>query len=50
MAINDLDKVIELMDGELLDVVFVEGFHKLIAKRKDILKIITAENEEKQET
>jgi molybdopterin-guanine dinucleotide biosynthesis protein B len=44
-ALNDLDQVIELLEQEQLDMVFIEGFHKLIAKRTDIPKIITAENE-----
>jgi molybdopterin-guanine dinucleotide biosynthesis protein B len=41
----ELEKVIkELEEG--LDVIFLEGFHSLIAKRSDIFKIITAKNEE----
>jgi molybdopterin-guanine dinucleotide biosynthesis protein MobB len=39
---NDLDQIIELLERENLDIIFVEGFHSLIAKRKDIPKIITA--------
>jgi molybdopterin-guanine dinucleotide biosynthesis protein MobB len=39
---NDLDQIIELLERENLDIVFIEGFHSLIAKRKDIPKIITA--------
>ncbi len=45
-ALNDLDQVIRLLEQEQLDIIFVEGFHRLIAKRTDIPKIITAENEE----
>ncbi len=45
-ALNDLDKIIGLLEREQLDIIFIEGFHSLIAKRKDILKIITAEDED----
>jgi molybdopterin-guanine dinucleotide biosynthesis protein B len=45
-ALNDLDRVIGLLVQEQLDIIFIEGFHKLIAKRTDIPKIVTAENEE----
>lgn len=44
-ALNDLDQVIKLLTGEQLDVIFIEGFHKLIAKRTDIPKIVTALDE-----
>ncbi|MCW4010331.1 MAG: molybdopterin-guanine dinucleotide biosynthesis protein B [Candidatus Bathyarchaeota archaeon] len=44
-ALNDLDQVIALLEREQLDVVFIEGFHSLIAKRTDVPKIITAEDE-----
>lgn len=44
--LNDLDQVIELLEQEKLDIIFIEGFHKLIAKRTDIPKIITAKNED----
>lgn len=42
---NDLDQVIRLLEQEQLDIVFIEGFHNLIAKRTDIPKIITAKDE-----
>ena len=29
-----------------MDIVFIEGFHSLIAKRKDVPKIITAKDQE----
>ncbi len=45
-ALNDLDQVINLLNQEQLDIVFIEGFHSLIAKRADTPKIITAENED----
>ncbi len=45
-ALNDLDKIIRLLEKEQLDIVFIEGFHSLIAKRADIAKIVTAENED----
>jgi len=41
-----LDEVISLFDKEKLDIIFVEGFHGLVAKRKDIAKIIVAKNQE----
>jgi molybdopterin-guanine dinucleotide biosynthesis protein B len=44
-ALNDLDKVIGLLGGKQLDIIFIEGFHKLITKRTDVPKIITAKDE-----
>jgi molybdopterin-guanine dinucleotide biosynthesis protein B len=44
MALNDLDQVTALLAQEKLDIVFIEGFHSLIAKRKDVPKIITAKD------
>jgi molybdopterin-guanine dinucleotide biosynthesis protein MobB len=44
-ALNDLDGIIALLEHEKLDVVFIEGFHSLIAKRQDVPKIITAKDE-----
>jgi len=35
-----------IKDLEELDIIFLEGFHSLIAKRNDVFKIITAENDE----
>jgi molybdopterin-guanine dinucleotide biosynthesis adapter protein len=46
MALNDLDQIIALLEKEKLDVVFIEGFHSLIAKRADVPKIVTAKNQE----
>lgn len=46
MALNDLDQIIALLEQEQLDIVFIEGFHSLIAKRKDVPKIITAKDQE----
>lgn len=37
-----LDKILDLIKGEGLDIILIEGFHSLIAKRNDIYKIITA--------
>jgi len=45
MALNDLDPIIALLEKEKLDIVFIEGFHSLIAKRPDVPKIITAKDE-----
>ncbi|MGQ9719014.1 MAG: molybdopterin-guanine dinucleotide biosynthesis protein B [Nitrososphaerales archaeon] len=41
-----LDDIIKKLEGEGLDVIFLEGFHSLIAKRGDVLKIVTAKGEE----
>jgi molybdopterin-guanine dinucleotide biosynthesis protein len=40
-----LDNIINLLENERLDIVFIEGFHSLIAKRADVPKIITATDE-----
>src|SRR5208283_656954 len=45
MALNDLDQIIALLEGEKLDIVFIEGFHSLIAKRQEVPKIITAKDQ-----
>ncbi|MBX5326497.1 molybdopterin-guanine dinucleotide biosynthesis protein B [Candidatus Bathyarchaeota archaeon A05DMB-4] len=41
-----LPEILNLINKENLDVVFLEGFHSTTAKRKDIQKIITAKNED----
>lgn len=46
MALEDLDQMTTLLKDEKLDIVFVEGFHSLIAKRPDVPKIITAKDED----
>jgi molybdopterin-guanine dinucleotide biosynthesis protein MobB len=43
-ALNDLDHVIGLLEQEQLDIIFLEGFHRLIATRKDVFKIVTAKD------
>lgn len=43
-SLNDLDQIIKLLEKEKLDIIFIEGFHRLTAKRKDILKIIAAKD------
>jgi molybdopterin-guanine dinucleotide biosynthesis adapter protein len=45
MALKDLDEIIDLLKREELDIVFIEGFHSLIAKRQDVPKIITAKDQ-----
>lgn len=45
MELNDLDQIIAMLEAEKLDIVFIEGFHSLIAKRRDIPKIITAKDQ-----
>lgn len=43
---DNLEGIIDLVKGEKLDLLILEGFHSLIAKRKDIFKIITAKDKE----
>jgi molybdopterin-guanine dinucleotide biosynthesis protein B len=43
---KELDKILDLVKNENLDLLIIEGFHSLIAKRADIHKIIIGENEE----
>jgi molybdopterin-guanine dinucleotide biosynthesis protein len=44
-SLNDLDKVVKLLENEKLDIVFIEGFKGEISKRPEILKIITAKSQ-----
>ncbi len=39
---RNLDNIIGLLEDEKLDVIFIEGFHSLVTKRRDVAKIITA--------
>lgn len=41
----ELEEVIKKLE-EGLDIIFLEGFHSLIAKRSDVFKIIAAKNED----
>jgi len=43
-SLDDLDKVVKLLESEKLDVIFIEGFHSFISKRPEIPKIITAKD------
>lgn len=45
-SLHDLNRIIELLAEEQLDIIFIEGFHELVARRDDIPKIITAVDEE----
>jgi molybdopterin-guanine dinucleotide biosynthesis adapter protein len=45
MPLKNLDEITALLKSEELDIVFIEGFHSLIAKRQDVPKIITAKDE-----
>jgi molybdopterin-guanine dinucleotide biosynthesis protein MobB len=45
LALDNLDKITALLEGENLDIIFIEGFHSLIAKRQDVPKIITAKDQ-----
>ena len=43
--IQDLNRVLELLRDEELDLVFIEGFHGLIAQHPEIVKIVTAKDQ-----
>ncbi len=45
-CLNDLDNIIKLLKTEDIDVVFIEGFHSIIAKKKNVPKIIVAKDME----
>ncbi|MCK4953124.1 molybdopterin-guanine dinucleotide biosynthesis protein B [Candidatus Bathyarchaeota archaeon] len=42
----EMERIINLVKDEELDLLIIEGFHSLIAKRQDIFKIITTNDEE----
>lgn len=42
---NNLDKILNLIENEKLDLLIVEGFHSLTAQRQDIFKVITAKDD-----
>jgi molybdopterin-guanine dinucleotide biosynthesis protein B len=44
--LNSLDQVLKVIEQESLDIIFVEGFYSLIAKRADVSKIITAKDQQ----
>jgi len=44
--LTDLDQVVGLLGNEQLDIIVVEGFRGLVEKRKDVLKIVTARDED----
>ncbi len=44
--LQDIDQIIDTLKKEQVDIIFFEGYHNLIAKRSDIIKIIAAKNEE----
>ncbi len=43
-SLNDIDQVVGLLENENLDIVFLEGFHRLVARRNDIAKILVLES------
>jgi molybdopterin-guanine dinucleotide biosynthesis adapter protein len=45
LELKNLDQVIAILEKEQLDIVFIEGFHSLIAKRADVPKIVTAKDQ-----
>jgi len=42
---HNLEEILDLVKDEKLDLLIIEGFHSLAAKRRNIFKIITAKNE-----
>ena len=44
--LHNLDRIIKFLSEEGVDFVFIEGLHSLIAKKKDIFKIIVAKDPE----
>lgn len=40
-----LDALLKLLENEELDVIVLEGFHRKVSERHDILKIVTAKDE-----
>jgi len=46
MYYGNLDSILEYLKDEDLDFIFIEGFHSLVAKRKDVYKILTAKDTE----
>lgn len=47
--LNNLDQIITSLEQEKLDIVFIEGFHNIIAKKANIWKIVTAKDLESLE-
>jgi molybdopterin-guanine dinucleotide biosynthesis adapter protein len=43
---DDLDKIIKQLENRQLDIIFIEGFRGSISKRVDIVKIISAKNQD----
>lgn len=44
VPLDNLDHITALLKQEELDIVLIEGFHRIIAKRTDVPKIITAKD------
>jgi molybdopterin-guanine dinucleotide biosynthesis protein B len=43
---HEMCRIINLVKDEEIDLLIIEGFHSLIAKRQDVFKIITTKDEE----
>jgi len=43
---GNLDSILGCLKNEDLDIIFIEGFHSLVAKRTDVYKILTAKDTE----
>ena len=41
---TNINQIIETLEKEVLDIIFIEGYHALIAKRSNVLKILTAKD------
>jgi molybdopterin-guanine dinucleotide biosynthesis protein MobB len=44
--LKDLNQILSLVENDQLDIIFVESFHNLVKKRGDVLKILTATDQE----
>ncbi len=44
--LKDLDRIIGLAQSDRPDIIFIEGFQSLVAKRQDVKKIVTAKEKD----
>ncbi|MCL2134298.1 MAG: molybdopterin-guanine dinucleotide biosynthesis protein B [Candidatus Bathyarchaeota archaeon] len=41
---ENLEQIIDILKKDEIDIIFIEGYHGLIAKKADVFKILTAKN------
>jgi hypothetical protein len=41
-----IEEIVDLFQGEKIDLLIIEGFHSMVSRREDVFKIVTAINEE----